>query len=91
MDVQVGDVLAGCEAVVPAHVHADRVECALDLRLNLLHGQEEVPHRRAIKVEHRGRVNAGNDEYVPSGCREDIEKGHGSWGFMNNFGRDATG
>jgi hypothetical protein len=91
MDVEVGDVLAGSEAMVPAHVHADWPECALDLCLNLLHSQEEVPHCRGIKVEHGGCVNSGNDENVPAGCREDIEEGHGPWGFVNNLGRDVTG
>jgi hypothetical protein len=36
-------------------------------------------------------VDSGNDEDVPAGCREDIEEGHGPWGFMNNLGREATG
>jgi len=91
MDVQVRDVLAGREAVVPSHVHAHRLKRALDLRLNVLHCQEEVPHRRAIEVENRGCMDSWNDEDVPAGCREDIEEGHGPWGLMNDLGRDATG
>jgi hypothetical protein len=91
VDVQVVDVLARCATVVPAHVHAHRLECAQDLRLYRLDGEKEVPHRRASKVEECRRVDSGNDEDVPTGRREDIEEGHGPWGLMNDLGRDATG
>ena len=91
VDVQVMDVLAGREAMIPAHVHAQWPECALDLRLHGLDGEEEVAHRRVVEVRERGGVKAGDDENVPTGRREYIQEGHGPWDFMNYLSRDATG
>lgn len=91
VDVQVVDVLTRRAAVIPPHVHAHRMECALDLRLNRLDGQEEVPHRRVIEVQERGGVGARHDEDVPSGRWEDIQEGHGPRAFVNDLGGDAAG
>jgi hypothetical protein len=91
VDMQVVDVLARWTTVIPAHVHAQRLECALDPCLDGLDGLEEVAHRRVIKVEERGRVDAGHDEYVATGCREYIQERNRPGALVNDLGRNATG